>query len=42
MKEFRIKLNNPSDTETEYGKLEHIINIDGEIYQLKTPEFIAR
>ena len=41
IKEFKVKLNNPSETDTDYSKKEHMLDIDGEIYQLKAlePEF---
>lgn len=39
IKEVKVKLNNPSDAETENGKKELMIDIDGEICHLKEPEF---
>ena len=39
IKEVKVKLNNPSDAETENGKKELMIDIDREICHLKEPEF---
>lgn len=40
--EFTVKLDEPSDPETEFGRLEHMMNIDGEIFNLQVPEFQIR
>ena len=42
VKEFRVKLNNPSHPESDDSKREHVINIDGEICPLKHPVFTVR
>ena len=39
IKEAKITVNSPSDEGTETGKLERIINLDGEIFNLQQPEF---
>ena len=39
IKEAKITVNSPSDEGTETGKLERIINLDGEIFHLQQPEF---
>ena len=41
-KEFKVILNNPSDADSDYGKKEHMIDIDGEIFTLKDPQFLVR
>ena len=42
LKEYKVKLNNPSDPGSEMGKKEQMVTLDGEIFQLKQPEFHAR
>ena len=42
VKEYKLKLNRLSDPGSENGKLENIINIDGEVCHLKTPEVYCR
>lgn len=38
VQEVRIRVNNPSEPDSENGKLEKLINLDGEIFPLKQPE----
>ena len=42
MKEFHVKLTNPSNPDTNDYMRELVINIDGEICPLKQPEFNVR
>ena len=42
MKEFNVKLTNPSNPDTNDHMRELVINIDGEICPLKQPEFNVR
>ena len=39
IKEVRVKLNNPSDAETDYGTKELMIAIDGETFHLHETDF---
>ena len=42
LKEMTIKLPHPSEPTSVNGIKEHIIDIDGEIYPLKQPQFTIR
>ena len=42
IKEYKVKLNNPSDPGSELSKKECMMSLDGEIFQLKQAEFHAR
>ena len=42
VKEFHVKLTNPSNPDTNDHMRELVINIDGEICPLKQPEFNVR
>ena len=42
VKDFKVKLVHPSDERSEAGRFEHAINIDGECFHLKQPEFLVR
>ncbi|XP_053394530.1 ceramide kinase 1-like [Mercenaria mercenaria] len=41
-KQWTLKLEDPSQPETENWELEHIMNIDGEIFRLPKPEYQAK
>ena len=42
VKDFKVTVNKVSDPETELGKLQRAVNIDGEFYRLKYPEIHCR
>ena len=42
VKDYKVKLVHPSTEGSEASKFEHALNIDGECFPLKQPEFLVR
>jgi len=40
--EWTVIVNNPSDPESEAGRKEKMMNVDGEIMHLKKPEYTVK
>ena len=40
--EWTVVVNNPSDPESEAGRKEKMMNVDGEIMHLKKPEYTVK